>query len=285
MGYPSLPYTFTNSTTADALQVNSNYVAIINGISDGTKDLNVSKITANGILVAAATLSASTAQISTVVASGLSANTGYLANGLISSGVVSGMSANSIYAANAIFENVSITSGIVSAMSVNSLFAANIVVTSFSQSNISAANVVTSALSANSAYLAYLNLGGNKYNVASGLYTVAGCTAAPTGTWEAFQLGNIVNFRINSVAGGNITCTSTSGINFLLTSIPDWANNINLSQAYFYKPFGFIDSVPLVGLLHPTATSNTVALYRLSGTVASFVSGQGMNYSDISFNY
>ncbi|CAK0739699.1 hypothetical protein CCP2SC5_1020027 [Azospirillaceae bacterium] len=48
MAYPSVTYTFSNSTTADASQVNQNYADIINGLSDGTKDLSVSAITAAG---------------------------------------------------------------------------------------------------------------------------------------------------------------------------------------------------------------------------------------------
>lgn len=46
MAFPSVTYTFTNGSTADATQVNQNYTDLINGLSDGTKSLNVSAITA-----------------------------------------------------------------------------------------------------------------------------------------------------------------------------------------------------------------------------------------------
>lgn len=48
MASPSVTYSFANSTTADATQVNQNFTDLINGITDGTKDLSVSAFTAAG---------------------------------------------------------------------------------------------------------------------------------------------------------------------------------------------------------------------------------------------
>jgi len=48
VGAPSITYTFSNSTTADATQVNQNFTDIINGITDGTKDLSISALTCAG---------------------------------------------------------------------------------------------------------------------------------------------------------------------------------------------------------------------------------------------
>lgn len=48
MGYPTVPYTFTNGTAADATQANSNFTAILNGMSDGTKDILVAALTCAG---------------------------------------------------------------------------------------------------------------------------------------------------------------------------------------------------------------------------------------------
>lgn len=45
MAAPSVSYTFSNSTTADAGQVNTNFSDLIAGLSDGTKDLTVSTVT------------------------------------------------------------------------------------------------------------------------------------------------------------------------------------------------------------------------------------------------
>lgn len=48
MASPSVTYTFANSTTADATQVNQNFTDLINGLSDGTKDLSISALTCAG---------------------------------------------------------------------------------------------------------------------------------------------------------------------------------------------------------------------------------------------
>jgi hypothetical protein len=48
MAAPSVTYTFSNSTTADATEVNTNFTDIINGITDGTKDLTINLLTVNG---------------------------------------------------------------------------------------------------------------------------------------------------------------------------------------------------------------------------------------------
>jgi hypothetical protein len=48
MAYPSVTYSFTNGTTISATEVNQNFTDLINGLSDGTKDLNISALTASG---------------------------------------------------------------------------------------------------------------------------------------------------------------------------------------------------------------------------------------------
>ena len=48
MANVSVSYTFSNSTTADATQVNQNFTDIINGTSDGTKDFSISALTCAG---------------------------------------------------------------------------------------------------------------------------------------------------------------------------------------------------------------------------------------------
>lgn len=44
----SVTYTFTNSTTADASEVNTNFTDIINGTSDGSKDFSINALTVAG---------------------------------------------------------------------------------------------------------------------------------------------------------------------------------------------------------------------------------------------
>jgi len=48
MPAPSYTYTLTNGTTADASQVQQNFTDILNGVSDGTKDLSISALTVAG---------------------------------------------------------------------------------------------------------------------------------------------------------------------------------------------------------------------------------------------
>jgi hypothetical protein len=48
MAAPSVTYTFTNGTTIDATQVNTNFTDLISGMSDGTKDFTINALTANG---------------------------------------------------------------------------------------------------------------------------------------------------------------------------------------------------------------------------------------------
>jgi hypothetical protein len=45
---PAVTYTFANSTTADATQVNTNFTDIINALTDGTKSLTIDALTAGG---------------------------------------------------------------------------------------------------------------------------------------------------------------------------------------------------------------------------------------------
>lgn len=48
MAFLSLTYTFTNSTTADAGQMNTNFQDVVNALSDGTKDANINALTVAG---------------------------------------------------------------------------------------------------------------------------------------------------------------------------------------------------------------------------------------------
>lgn len=48
MANPSVTYTFANSTTADATQVNTNFNDIINSLTDGTKSLTIDALTCAG---------------------------------------------------------------------------------------------------------------------------------------------------------------------------------------------------------------------------------------------
>jgi hypothetical protein len=51
MAGPTVTYTFANATTADATQVNQNFTDLINGMTDGSKDLNINALTCAGAAV------------------------------------------------------------------------------------------------------------------------------------------------------------------------------------------------------------------------------------------
>lgn len=55
MAFPSVTYTFTTATTADPSQINTNFNNIINGLSDGSKDLNIYTCNVNGGMTVAGT--------------------------------------------------------------------------------------------------------------------------------------------------------------------------------------------------------------------------------------
>ena len=48
MAYITITNTFTNGTSADATQVNTNFTDIVNGLSDGTKSINMDQGTFAG---------------------------------------------------------------------------------------------------------------------------------------------------------------------------------------------------------------------------------------------
>lgn len=52
MASPAVTYTFSNSTTADAGQVNTNFSDLISGMTDGTKDFSIAALTLAGALTA-----------------------------------------------------------------------------------------------------------------------------------------------------------------------------------------------------------------------------------------
>lgn len=77
MAAPSVTHTFSNGTTADATEVNTNFSDIIAGITDGTKDLTISALTAQGAAVfnGATTLGNATGDDVTI--------TGYVASDIV----------------------------------------------------------------------------------------------------------------------------------------------------------------------------------------------------------
>lgn len=71
MAAPSYTYSLTNGSTADASQVMQDFNDILNGVTDGTKDLTISTLTANGAasLKGSVTLGLSTSNDLTVTGS------------------------------------------------------------------------------------------------------------------------------------------------------------------------------------------------------------------------
>lgn len=84
MAFPSVTYTFTNGSTADATQVNQNFTDLINGASDGTKSLNISALTVG-----------STATFNNNLVFGLSSSNTMTLNAAVASTIV--VNANTTY--------------------------------------------------------------------------------------------------------------------------------------------------------------------------------------------
>lgn len=75
MAYPSYSYTFTNGGTISAAEVNQNFTDILYGISDGTKDINVLKVTAAGLATLSAAVILGTSSANDVTFNGSLAST------------------------------------------------------------------------------------------------------------------------------------------------------------------------------------------------------------------
>lgn len=70
MASPSVTYTFTNATTADATQVNQNFTDIINGLTDGTKSLSIDALTCAGAVALNGTVGLGNSTADTVTITG-----------------------------------------------------------------------------------------------------------------------------------------------------------------------------------------------------------------------
>jgi len=67
MSYQTVPYSFTSGTTAIAAQWNSNYSALISGLTDGTKDLNLQSLTVANFNVTGKLYSSDLSEISSTI--------------------------------------------------------------------------------------------------------------------------------------------------------------------------------------------------------------------------
>lgn len=81
MANPTVTYTFVNGNVADASQVNQNFTDIINGLTDGTKSLNIDAITAAGAAIFNGAVTLGNATGDTITVNGLFAGTGGDASG------------------------------------------------------------------------------------------------------------------------------------------------------------------------------------------------------------
>jgi hypothetical protein len=70
MPSPAVTYTFSNSTTADAGQVNTNFSDLISGMTDGTKDFSINALTLAGALTANGNVTLGNASSDTITLTG-----------------------------------------------------------------------------------------------------------------------------------------------------------------------------------------------------------------------
>lgn len=102
MAFPSYTYIFTNGSTADATQVNQNYTDILNGVTDTTKDLSVSAITAAGNVVLNGNVTLGISSSKTITFMGqMSSTLGIVANNLYDIGTVTSGGLRALYFSSA----------------------------------------------------------------------------------------------------------------------------------------------------------------------------------------
>ncbi len=75
MAAPSYTYSLTNGATADAAQVMQNYNDILNGVTDGTKDLTINALTCNGAVSLKGTVTLGDATADDITVTGSLAST------------------------------------------------------------------------------------------------------------------------------------------------------------------------------------------------------------------
>jgi len=79
MANPDVTYTFANSTTADATEVNTNFTDLINSLTDGTKSLTIDALTAGGAAAFSGNVTLGNATTDTITF------TGYVSSNIIPS--------------------------------------------------------------------------------------------------------------------------------------------------------------------------------------------------------
>jgi hypothetical protein len=70
MANPSVTYTFSNGTTADATQINTNYTDLINALTDGTKSLSIDALTCAGAVTLNGNVTLGNASVDDIVFTG-----------------------------------------------------------------------------------------------------------------------------------------------------------------------------------------------------------------------
>jgi hypothetical protein len=82
MAAPSVTYTFSNSTTADATQVNTNFTDLVNSLSDGLKDLTISSLNTATLTVSGAATFNGTVALGNATSDDITV-TGYIASAIL----------------------------------------------------------------------------------------------------------------------------------------------------------------------------------------------------------
>ena len=90
MAAPSVTYTFTNSTTADADQVNTNFANLISAMTDGSKSFSIDALTCAGACILNGSVTLGNATADTITANGTWSG-GAVWSGAIASGATVGL--------------------------------------------------------------------------------------------------------------------------------------------------------------------------------------------------
>jgi hypothetical protein len=231
MGYPAVTNTFVESSTAYATAVNQNFLDVINGISDGTKDIRVNNATVAGSLALSSQLTSrsvipATTDIYDIGSAAGAFNNAYINQAYLETAGVSGAghvyfretgnyisSDNSGYldfrAGTAIRFNSHLDSFVVSGL-VDFTSAVTFAQSATFQSGLKSVGVITATSG--------IQFSGSEQlsTFASGSFVVEleGCLSAPSGTAYYHRIGNCVTIKLPQLTGISSAIFGLSGATF-----------------------------------------------------------------------
>lgn len=270
MASPSYTYTLTNATTADASQVQQNFTDILNGVSDGTKDLSISALTCAGTanLTGAVTLGNSAAKDITFTGS-LASTVPVKTNNSFDIGSAT-LGLASVYLGNG---GAGATCRVVSASHATTrtytipdcATAANFVMTEVAQSKNGAMTFNSGVVLGGGTTLGFYQVGTTETTWASDSAVGVGGSMSTT-TLNYVKIGTWVSLEVPGKAGQiNTNQTRWKSV----TPLPSWAFPGNPAKALHQK---YENGVGNTSAMLIVDSSGLVSIYR-DGAISTWTSG------------